>query len=152
MEQNEPVDAWLKRSNPNLVTRIRVVSCNDYLQCLVHTFLADAGGSKDYSIPSLHGRLTALRLYSISKEFISFSMSLPQPRIYQNQFFLDAKLRAKSEFIGFFAWWPMEASIYGHESTYLTEDTYESNISAFARLFQEVSSHSPLLFSLCVNH
>ncbi|KIL60421.1 hypothetical protein M378DRAFT_920865 [Amanita muscaria Koide BX008] len=53
--------------------------------------------------------------------------------------FLDSNLCAKFIFRGLFAWWPMEASIYGHESNrLLTECTYEANISAFAYLFDEV--------------
>ncbi|KAM6493342.1 hypothetical protein JOM56_011476 [Amanita muscaria] len=41
-EQRESVDKWLKRSSPNFVTRIRVVSYNDHPENFVHAFLIDA--------------------------------------------------------------------------------------------------------------
>src|SRR5258708_2612881 len=37
--QNESVDGWLERSSPNLITRIRVVSCDDRLKMLFTRFL-----------------------------------------------------------------------------------------------------------------
>ncbi|KAM6499425.1 hypothetical protein JOM56_004933 [Amanita muscaria] len=54
-EQNESVHAWLKRTSPNFVTKIRVVSCKDHLKNRVHGFLSDARDSEDYPIHSFHG-------------------------------------------------------------------------------------------------
>ncbi|KIL56076.1 hypothetical protein M378DRAFT_166538, partial [Amanita muscaria Koide BX008] len=67
-----------------------------------------------------------------------FQRVLLQPFIYQELFFLDSNFRVKFEFTGLFTWWQREASIYGHEYDYLTDYTYESNISAFGHLFHEV--------------
>ncbi|KIL67190.1 hypothetical protein M378DRAFT_296449 [Amanita muscaria Koide BX008] len=58
--------------------------------------------------------------------------------ITSEYFFLNSNLRAKFQFTGLFAWWVSEASNYGHEYDYLTDYMYESNISAFGRLFHEV--------------
>ncbi|KIL58616.1 hypothetical protein M378DRAFT_310697 [Amanita muscaria Koide BX008] len=60
-EQTEPINEWLKRSSPNFITRIRVVSSNDRLKIwFVHAFLADARDSEGYSIHSFHGHRTVL--------------------------------------------------------------------------------------------
>ncbi|KIL58613.1 hypothetical protein M378DRAFT_310610 [Amanita muscaria Koide BX008] len=77
-EQNESIDKWLKtKPNPNLVTHIRVVGCNDHLKNLVHFFLADARGSEGYPIHSFHGHRTELRFREIGRGFITFSMTIP---------------------------------------------------------------------------
>ncbi|KIL59143.1 hypothetical protein M378DRAFT_275298 [Amanita muscaria Koide BX008] len=67
------------------------------------------------------------------------SVALDSDFIDKKYFFLNSNLRAKFEFIGLFAWWVREALIYGHEEyRILAGCTYESNTSAFARLFHSV--------------
>ncbi|KIL58351.1 hypothetical protein M378DRAFT_319430 [Amanita muscaria Koide BX008] len=51
--------------------------------------------------------------------------------------YLDSNRRAKVTFIGSFAWWSKEASMYSYEDD-LSGFTYESNISAFGGLFHSV--------------
>ncbi|KIL56546.1 hypothetical protein M378DRAFT_466377 [Amanita muscaria Koide BX008] len=65
-------------------------------------------------------------------------VALDSDCIKSESFFLNSNLCAKFEFIGLFAWWVREASIYRHEYAFLTDYTYESNITAFARLFHQV--------------
>ncbi|KIL61773.1 hypothetical protein M378DRAFT_821193 [Amanita muscaria Koide BX008] len=62
-EQNESVHEWLKRTSPNLVLKIRVVSCQDHLKSRVHGFLSDARDSEDYPIHSFHGCRIAFHFF-----------------------------------------------------------------------------------------
>ncbi|KIL57840.1 hypothetical protein M378DRAFT_360126 [Amanita muscaria Koide BX008] len=71
----------------------------------------------------------------------SMAIALFSRIIEPKRFGLDSNLRGRAKvlFIGLFAWWPREVSIYGHEnSDHLAESTYESNITTFADLFHSI--------------
>ncbi|KIL59140.1 hypothetical protein M378DRAFT_169646 [Amanita muscaria Koide BX008] len=95
------------------------------------------------SNPDLVARIRVILEVARTIRYIhSMDVALFSGCVESKYFFLDSNLSAKFEFIGLFAWWVTEASIYCHEEySILVGCTYESNTSAFARLFQSVSSH-----------